>query len=399
MQNFDKLKVLLGSEAVLERLTLQSPMVPFAEETILFFEQFSKEIRNHPEAKKMADAAAFGFWCRKAHLLQLKKWYGEQMQNALGKGVTLHFAPSNIPVLFAYSMSAALLAGNCCMVRLSSRKTPQEEALLECLSHTLHCLPEWKNRIVLFRYEYDRKLTDALSLMCDVRVIWGGDESVSEIRRSSLPPRAVELPFPDRRSAAVINAAAVLHAKDLEEMVRGFYNDTYRYDQNACSSPGLLYWIGEESQVKAAKERFWKELFAYIKPLYTLSPVLAVKKWEAAMYLAALEPDTEICAEENIIVRVKVKRLLETYWDMFVPGGFFLEAQGNDLRGLLPVLTKKCQTLTCFGVSGKETADFLMENRVTGVDRITEFGHALDFSLVWDGMDLIDFMTRRISLV
>ena len=38
----------------------------------------------------------------------------------------------------------------------------------------------------------------------------------------------------------------------------------------------------------------------------------------------------------------------------------------------------------------------LMSAGVFGVDRIVQIGHALDFSLIWDGMDLIAQMSREI---
>lgn len=39
---------------------------------------------------------------------------------------------------------------------------------------------------------------------------------------------------------------------------------------------------------------------------------------------------------------------------------------------------------------------FLMETRPRDMDRIVPIRHTMDFSLVWDGMDLIRMMSRRV---
>lgn len=41
----------------------------------------------------------------------------------------------------------------------------------------------------------------------------------------------------------------------------------------------------------------------------------------------------------------------------------------------------------------------LISSGVLGVDRVVETGHALDFSLIWDGIDLIRQMSRQMELV
>ena len=57
-------------------------------------------------------------------------------------------------------------------------------------------------------YERDDSVTAALSLACDLRVIWGGDRSVTDIRRHPLAPLARDLAFPDRSSFAAVSVPA-----------------------------------------------------------------------------------------------------------------------------------------------------------------------------------------------
>ena len=153
---------------------------------------------------------------------------------------------------------ASLLAGDPVVLRLPEKETVQEQMILSALRQVMETQPEWKKRIVILRYGHVKEVTDALSRLCQVRVIWGGDHSIQEIQKSVLEPGKTELAFADRRSAAVLRTDAILEKEDLTDIVRGFYNDTYLNDQNACSSPSLLYWLGSPEQTALAHEKFWK---------------------------------------------------------------------------------------------------------------------------------------------
>ena len=78
-------------------------------------------------------------------------------------------------------------------------------------------------------------------------------------------------------------------------------------------------------------------------------------------------------------------------------GRILFRVQRRNLDGLYPALTRKCQTLTCVNETEcTEVAEKLICAGVSGVDRVVQIGHALDFSLIWDGMDLIAQMSRLI---
>lgn len=49
--------------------------VPFEPGVVDFLDAVSKAIMKHPDSRKIPGLHAFGFWCRKKHLLQLKAKY------------------------------------------------------------------------------------------------------------------------------------------------------------------------------------------------------------------------------------------------------------------------------------------------------------------------------------
>lgn len=396
----EKMSFLLGTEEMVWDMPKQKAFVPFAEETMSFLAALSKALMKGERGHRMPDVASFAFWCRSTHLEQMRAEHKKSRGKRLGRGVSLHFAPSNIPVLFAYTMAAGLLAGNCVIVRLPQKVTEQQCLITEEIQKLL--ADEYQmflGRIVFCRYAHLREVTDRLSQMCDVRVIWGADNSVNEIRKSPLPSRAIELPFASRQSAVILCAKEVLDLKSMDLLVQNFYNDTYLNDQNACSSPRLIYWLGTEALVREAQDRFWKEMYVFLqKRNYTVSAVLAVQKLDSAFYMAAAYERVKLIQHGNQIVRVQVPCLEASMWKHTVPGGFFVESFGDNPEGMCDMLTDNCQTLCTFGIDREKLAEYLVEKRVDGVDRIVPVGRAMDFSLYWDGMDLIDMMSRRIDL-
>lgn len=51
--------------------------------------------------------------------------------------MALHIAPSNVPVNFAVSMTSSLLAGNCTVVRVSSKRFLQVDVICEAINGLL----------------------------------------------------------------------------------------------------------------------------------------------------------------------------------------------------------------------------------------------------------------------
>jgi hypothetical protein len=55
--------------------------------------------------------------------------------------------------------------------------------------------------------------------------------------------------------------------------------------------------------------------------------------------------------------------------------------------------------MTYYGVDKKKIEEFLENNRPKGIDRVVPMGRSMDFSLIWDGYDLIRQMSRRVKIL
>ena len=376
------------------------PLSPFSDEVILYLNELSSILLRMPEVRHYPDVVTFAFFCRKANLLHLQK---EHATNSLrlGRGLVFHIAPSNVPVNFAYSLICGLLAGNNNIVRLPGKQFRQVDLIVEAL-RTLSDDERFDtvSRMVhLIKYERGGIETTTYSALADVRVIWGGDETIRTIRQSPLPPRSYDIAFADRYSVCVLNAISILEEPSLDKIVEGFYNDTYLFDQNACSAPQLMVWVGTENKIEKAKEYFWTALQQYVDRKYKLEPILAVDKLSTFYRQAILSDVIKEENKNNNLWRVRLRELSSDIPQYRCAGGYFSEYSTNDFNDLASIVTTKYQTLAYFGFSKDELQQFVLNNHIKGIDRIVPIGKTTDFSLIWDGYDLITMLSREISIL
>lgn len=392
-QIFKELKYVVGTPDVVESMKKLPTMVPFSDKALSFLNALS--LRLLKNGKAYSDVVTFAFWCRKAALLNEKAKY-DSKKLRLGRGIAFHSTPSNVPVNCAFSFAAGLLAGNPNIVRLPAKSYDQVDLICSAVRDVLDEQPEMRSYIVFVKFPPVREIIDFFSGLCATRIIWGGDMTIADIRRSPLPPRAKEITFADRHSILVINAEAVLSAQNIDRVAQDFYNDTFFSDQNACTSPRIIVWTGTNKQ--KAKELFWKAVHKHVINKYTLAPVQAVGKL-AAFYRAAVQKKVRLIpSSDNFIYRLNVDQLDDDLAELKYNSGFFFEYDAENLSEILPVCSYKCQTMTYFGLDQQLISDFIRKDAPPGLDRAVPMGRSMDFTLVWDGYDLITEMSREINI-
>ena len=266
-------------------------------------------------------------------------------------------------------------------------------------------MPEYqdlKNIFSVVMSNHSTKVMDFFSSICDIRIIWGGDNTIAEIRKSPLQPRATEITFADRYSFAVFDAKYVMSMSDdeMRKLAQAFYNDTYLYDQNACSSPRLIVWLGDKGLCGEAKQKFWNAIHENLSPRYALAPILSVDKLTASQKCAIELNGAKVeRTNDNLVTRVGLESLPPNLNEYTCAGGFYLEYCTENLADIVPVVTRKFQTLSYLGDNAVDLQNFVVQNGLSGIDRIVPVGKTADFSLVWDGYDLIVGMSRDVAAI
>lgn len=393
----DGLRYLVGGRETLLGMWTVTARTPFNEEVLEFLNDVSRALMTNREAKLYSDIITFAFWIRRSSTTRLKERFGSGDENIhLGRGVVFHIAPSNVPVNYAYSLAVGLLTGNANVVRVPSKDFIQvriiNQAIASVLSMETHA--GIRSYICLVRYDRSREINDLLSAMAAIRVIWGGDATIAELRKSPLGPRAGEITFADRFSLAVIDSESYLERVDKHGIAEDFYNDTYLTDQNACTSPRMVVWLGKQKE--KAKEIFWGQLHETVKRKYTFQSVQGINKLTSGYLLAAAHAGVQLEERpDNLIVRAKVSAIPEGLMELKDNSGYFFEYDCGDILELRELCDDlRCQTIAYIGDKGMFAP--LLASGVKGIDRIVPIGQTMDFDFIWDGYNLYERMTRII---
>ena len=393
----NRVTYLSGSAELTAQLPNVPAKVPFDDSIVDFLNEVSRKLMGNRAAKAYSDVVTFAFWIRKSSVMRLKERF-EKRDSALhlGKGVAFHIAPSNVPVNFAYSLVAGLLNGNANVVRVPSKDFSQVSIIAEAFNDVLGQNEAICPYVQLVRYGRDKDINDLFSSIADVRVVWGGNQTIEELRKSPLPPRSGEITFADRYSLAVIDSNSYLDIEDKDRVAEDFYNDTFFSDQNACTSPRVVVWTG--NRIEEAKKVFWTTEHKLAEKKYTFQSIQGVNKLTSSYLIAVAEPGVKVEEhEDNLIVRVKVPEIMENLMDYRDNSGYFYEYDCKDILEIKDLCNdKRCQTIAYIGDSKAVLP--LIEAGVKGIDRVVPMGKTMDFDLIWDGYNLPALLTRTVVL-
>lgn len=386
---------IIGSKEIMD--IRPKPIFPYSELVIEFMDDFSNLLRK-TAGKEYSDLAALAFWCRKGNVCGMRN-SGGGLEHCLGRGLIFHITPSNVPVNFAFSFFFGLLSGNANIVRIPSKDYEQINIICDVIKR-LFTNGRYKSiseRTAFVRYGHEKEITDAFCAIADGRIIWGGNNSINEIRKSMMKPKSVEIVFADRFSFGLLDTEAVNSASDeqINDLAQKFYNDTYLMDQNACSTPHLIVWHG--ARAECAQKRFWNAVYMEAGK-YNLEPVKAVDKY-TDMTIMCMRSDVEISGieqKDNLLYILNIKKIPKEIDRLRGRFGMFMQCRVDSIDELTPYITESVQSLLYYGMDKNELMSWVLENNLMGIDRIVPFGRSLDMNVFWDGYDIIRQLCRKI---
>ena len=391
-----KVKYLVGKKAKLSTFCQ-----PFDFLIIEFLKDFSNELDKQNKNTSYSDIKALSFFCRKNNILIFKNKFHNNEIIRFGLGLIFHITPSNIPTNFAYSLIFGLIAGNSNIVKVPSKNFEEINIICKSLNILLKRKKylKIKDMIAVIKYSNDDEITKKISLICDARLIWGGDQTVKKIKGFETKPKCLDIPFSDRYSATIINSEKFLKLSKYKKniLIKNFYNDTYIVDQNACSSPHLVLWKGKF--LFKARSQFWTYLGQLVEKKYRPPIISAIDNFSrlASNLIKNKNIKSYSVINKSLYVvtldKIQSKELIEkSRW------GFFYEYSINKLKNIENIVERKLQTLTYFGFGKNNLIKLFKKYNFNGIDRVVPIGQALGVSLIWDGYDLVKLLSRQIDI-
>ena len=360
----------------------------------------ARDVPGVPFLKLWLRRATFeGMLCRELGPEFLRgDWTGERARlKDFPVGIVGHWPAANIEIQPLLSMVCAQLGGNVSLVRVPSDLVNATERLAQALAASDES-GVLRDRVRFVSFPSERQdLHVAMAERVDGAMIWGGRESVMNVRSLPFPPWARIASFGPRISVAMLDSASWSDPEERATWCQRLARDTWQFEQQACSSPQALFI--EKSRdcdpaalVEALSGAFREENRLHprqaIAPSLASAIVRARASWllDDVAHSAQFDPDPDWT-----ILFGRSTEVPEPTQGRTLP---VLEV--DDLLEPLARFDGQVQTL------GLGMVDRGLEERIAeeagrrGVDRIVKLGRMHVFESPWDGQQLVAPMTRRV---
>lgn len=343
---------------------------------------------------KQKELVSLGYFFRKSNLEAYKKSFSSHLVR-MPVGIVFHIVPSNVDFLFLYSSMLSMLVGNVNVVRLSSRT---DNSLVKAAFNIMNEIFAKHNYLGFKVITYDRsneEATKELSLACNMRLVWGNDQTIDNIRKFPIKSHTKELCFYDRFSFSIVDCCefADLSGTKKKDLIEKYYTDLYTLEQNACSSPKLIIWLGDN-----LCDRFeFYNLLSKKAEEYKIQDWNIVNK-DLKMNLDAADGNVKSCKRFNSKLTVATINSLEDFDRNGGNCGYLYEYLCDDYGKVFSFIegSNKDQTITYFGIDDDFKNNVVDCSKESSLSRIVPVGEALNFSYIWDGHNLLEEFSKII---
>ena len=350
----------------------------------------------------------YGFQTKKPEIIDLcefikysirnyKDWILNQKKVKNPIGIVYHIPSSNILLMPFYSWIPSFLCGNHNFIRISNSIDKKIiENLVEILDIFLG--ENYKYSQIFFEDTPENIISELVSFNCDARIIWGSDQTINYIKKSQKSNAIIDVAFRTRFSAAVIDCNFYLKKskKDKEKVAKLFLNDSLNLSFNACSSPHLIFFRGEQEQFLETKKDFFQLLLSNKAKDNFESGIISTENIFKTQ--KAIIEGTQINIGELIFGRSFIEKSLLEFSKMDLENLYYSNfiIRFDSEKDLAKVWKKDIQTLTYFLENNNEFIDQFKKNLVfKSPDRIVPIGNALKFDVVWDGINFFEILTKQ----
>jgi hypothetical protein len=326
--------------------------------------------------------------------------FGRARYRAFPLGLVGHWPAGNVEIQPILSMTCALLGGNAALVRIPRDLVDLTRTLM---SRLVQSDPSERlmRRIFMAAFDHGRRdLHEAMARSVDGAMIWGGQEAVLEVRSLPFPHWARLAVFGPRISVAAMDASAWNDPEAQKTWCLRMARDVWQFDQQACSSPQVLYLERKAGQsidqfLTLLKIAFETENQAH--PRRAISATLTSSIWKARASWLLDDPARRAIFPIGPDWTILIGAGCDT--PQPIQGKTLYVLEVDDLVDAVSKLDGNVQTLG-LGISGAER-----ENEIAilagkrGIDRIVKLGRMHTFVSPWDGVDLIRPMVRMVRHV
>jgi hypothetical protein len=377
-------------------------------------DDFGRRLLLDPDTRTLDGVAFLSSWLRKSNLegmLRLNlggclefldgfRPVGSLRLAAKPRGLISMWMAGNVPTLPLFSIAAALLAKNVCLVKVAMENSEGVIPLLKVLSHSeaaglTGAVVLQFVTVIWFDYQH-QDLSEQMSRAADTKIMWGGAEALRAISALPRKEHCTEIGFGPKYSIGLLDRKRLERSEGLDTVIAAFVRDIAAFDQRACSAPQTIF-VEKNSRLSL---RQVGELFAKHfrrlpqKPsldFYTTVRILNVRaEWalddQRDVISSGPEANWTICMDSVASMKEAVQSRT-----------IFL-SEIDSWEQILPLLTPKIQTVGIAFGNPTDAETFANQATLRGVARCVRPGLMNGFESPWDGKLLVSELVRWVSL-
>lgn len=319
---------------------------------------------------------------------------------ANARGLVCHWLAGNVQILGMFALVQSIISKNVNLLKVSSRDDGVFTDILNEFKGTSYTTGSGytiqgddllKTISVVYFSRHASKLGEEMSKEADVRIAWGGRESVETV--SGYPARydAETVIFGPKLSFSVIAKEELSSFQEAKKLARKVSIDASVFDQTGCASPHNLYieeggMISPEEFCDILGDSMKKTEFQIPKPLMSPEQVSQIHSIRGVYDFKGI-----VKGSETMSWTILLDDLDEI--DKPVYSRVLFVHKVKSIFDSLKHIDDNTQTIGIAAPTEK-ALEFAMEATKHGVMRLPLIGRMLNFEMPWDGIFLFDRLVK-----
>lgn len=408
----------LNFDTISSSLKINNKLLYFmpVEAIILILDKYSRKISLDSNLLSVEGVAFFSLFLRKSNMEKLiqnsigdKSYLNKfihkgngKFVKAQGRGIACHWIAGNVPTLAFYSLFQSVIAKNSNIVRVPKNSVnlvldllaQLDDIEVEFNSKVYYSKDILKNISLIFFDSDNELLNKNMSIIADVRIIWGGEKAVNSINMFPKKTTCKDVVFGPKYSFAVFDKN-IIESSECQKYMNKFVIDVATFNQEACSSPQVLFIEKSSIPLKNTIEKLAKAF----EKLNKRHPNIINESTAAQIInirgIYGLSLDKNLCCSKGLGYTILIND--ELALEDPVGGRCLFIKEIDSIFDVEDLITRRIQTIGIACTDKDKIIKFA--DRVTnlGVDRIVNVGLMNIYDYPWDGCFMINELIRWCS--
>ncbi len=319
---------------------------------------------------------------------------------ANARGLVCHWLAGNVQILGMFALVQSIISKNVNLLKVSSRDDGVFTDILNEFKGVSYTTEDGNTilgddllktiSVVYFNHHSD-KLGEEMSKQADVRIAWGGRESVETV--SNYPSRfdAETVIFGPKLSFSVVAKEELSSIQEARKLARKISVDVSVFDQTGCASPHNLYveeggLVSPEEFIDILGDSMQKTELQIPKPLMSQEQVSQIHSIRGVYDFKGV-----VKGSDTMSWTLLLDDLDEI--DKPVYSRVLFVHKVNSIFDSLKYIDENIQTV---GVAAphEKALKYAIEATKRGVMRLPLIGRMLNFEMPWDGLFLFDRLVK-----